>query len=219
MVSALWDLKEKNIVHLFDGKYLHTYVFVQYSVKGPILVKIGPVEISNEGDVRTTPEKIEIPQGSIPIMSIGGVLTCQSSSGNLSPFVHTYFCYLPDTISSAPPSRERDNDNPSDRKYLLSKFTQSLALLKLEIAWQAALELDGRHYWLALSHEAMDMLNIELALRVYRQLGDAGMVMSLEDCQHIEDRCVCVCVSACVCVYLWREIDNVCNCMSVCLCL
>ena len=66
--------------------------------------------------------------------------------------------------------------------------------------------VDGRHYWLALSHEAMDMLNIELALRVYRQLGDAGMVMSLEDCQHIEDRCVCVCCvcvcCGCVCVYM-----------------
>ena len=141
-------------------------------------------------------------------MSIGGILTCQSSSGNLSPFVHPYFCHLPDTIASAPGPRDKDNDNPSDKKHLLSKFTQSLALLKLETAWQAALELDGRHYWLALSHEAMDMLNIELALRVYRQLGDAGMVMSLEDCQHIEDRCVStllpsflVCMHACVLAY------------------
>jgi hypothetical protein len=32
-----------------------------------------------------------------------------------------------------------------------------------------------RQYWLALSHKAMEMLNVELALRVYRQLGDAGM--------------------------------------------
>lgn len=169
-------------------------MFVQYSVKGPILVKIGPAEVTNEGDVQTTPDKIEIPQGNVPIMSIGGILTCQSSSGNLSPLVHPYFCYLPDTIASAPTQRDKEYDNPSDKKYLLSKFTQSLALLKLETAWEAALELDGRHYWLALSHEAMDMLNIELALRVYRQLGDAGMVMSLEDCQHIEDRCVRVCV-------------------------
>ena len=191
---------------MFDGKYLHTYVFVQYSVKGPILVKIGPAEVTNEGDVQTTPDKIEIPQGNVPIMSIGGILTCQSSSGNLSPLVHPYFCYLPDTIASSPTPRDKDYDNPSDKKYLLSKFTQSLALLKLETAWEAALELDGRHYWLALSHEAMDMLNIELALRVYRQLGDAGMVMSLEDCQHIEDRCVCVCCvcvcCGCVCVYM-----------------
>jgi WD repeat-containing protein 19 len=58
----------------------------------------------------------------------------------------------------------------------------------LECAWQAAIELDRRQYWLALSHKAMEMLNVELALRVYSQLGDAGMVMALQDCQHIEDR-------------------------------
>lgn len=32
------------------------------------------------------------------------------------------------------------------------------------------------------------MLNIELALKVYRQLGDAGMVMALEECMRVEDR-------------------------------
>jgi len=34
----------------------------------------------------------------------------------------------------------------------------------------------------------METLNVELASRVYRQLGDAAMVMALQDCMHIEDR-------------------------------
>ena len=53
-------------------------------------------------------------------------------------------------------------------------------LLKLESAWEVALELDRRQFWLALSGKAMEMMNIELASRVYRQLGDAGMVMALQ---------------------------------------
>lgn len=53
-------------------------------------------------------------------------------------------------------------------------------LLKLESAWEVALELDRRQFWLALSGKAMEMMNIELAMRVYRQLGDAGMVMALQ---------------------------------------
>lgn len=53
-------------------------------------------------------------------------------------------------------------------------------LLKLEAAWEVALELDRRQFWLALSGKAMEMMNIELAMRVYRQLGDAGMVMALQ---------------------------------------
>ena len=187
VISALWDIKERNIVHLFDGKYLHTYVFMQYSVKGPILIKIGPAEVSADGEITLSPEKIEIPQGNVPIMSIGGVLTCQTSTGNLNPIVHPYFDHLPDTIATAGGGKDKDIDQ-SDKRNLLIKFCQSLALLKLENAWQAALELDRRQYWLALSHKAMEMLNIELALRVYRQLGDAGMVMALEDCQHLEDR-------------------------------
>ena len=63
IISAIWDLKERNVVHLFDGKFLHTYIFVQYSVRGPLLLKIGPVEVSADGEVTLTPDKIEIPLG------------------------------------------------------------------------------------------------------------------------------------------------------------
>ena len=34
----------------------------------------------------------------------------------------------------------------------------------------------------------MELLDIELACRVYKQLGDAGMVMALQDMEHIEDK-------------------------------
>ena len=80
------------------------------------------------------------------------------------------------------------NISKSDIKLLSDKFCQALAKLKLDVAWEVALEIDKRQFWLALSNKAMDLLNIELTCKIYRQLGDAGMVMALRECQHIEDK-------------------------------
>ena len=78
------------------------------------------------------------------------------------------------------PSGQSQLQQKKDKKLLGDRFCQALVLLKLESAWEVALELDRRQFWLALSGKAMEMMNIELASRVYRQLGDAGMVMALQ---------------------------------------
>ena len=180
IVSVIWDAKEKNVIMLYDGKYIHSYVYVQYSMKGSYLSKLGPVEVSNEGEINMKPDKVELVSGNFPLLSTNGVLTCQTVSGFLTTIVHPYFDQLVENINK--------NSDRSDKKLLAERFGQSLALLKLEAAWLTALELDKRQFWLALSGKAMETLNVELASRVYRQLGDAAMVMALQDCMHIEDR-------------------------------
>lgn len=67
-------------------------------------------------------------------------------------------------------------------------FTQNVALLRLQAAWDVARVLNLRQYWLALSGKAMETLNIAMAIKVYRHLGDAGMVMALEQIQEVEDK-------------------------------
>ena len=67
-------------------------------------------------------------------------------------------------------------------------FCQNVALLRLNAAWEAARALYVRALWLALSGKAMEVLNVAMALKVYRQLGDAGMVMALEQLLDIEDK-------------------------------
>lgn len=193
IVSVLWDLKDSNVISLYDGKCIHTYVYIQVSMKGALLTKLGPMTVSGDGEVHLQPEKFEVPSGNIPILCNGGVITCQTMSGNLTSIVHPYFDQLKDTkalMEKAVNSRERRDVEleRGDKKSLITRFCQSLALLKLETAWKTALELDRRQYWLALSGKAMELLNIELAIRVYRQLGDAGMVMALENCVDVEDR-------------------------------
>lgn len=71
---------------------------------------------------------------------------------------------------------------------LRSAFSQNLALLRLKEAWEIAYTLQTRSYWLALSGKAMEQLDIDMAIRVYRELGDAGMVMALEQIQDVENK-------------------------------
>lgn len=85
-------------------------------------------------------------------------------------------------------SEGADPNGGGDPNLLKEEFCQCIALLKLEAAWKVALQLDKRAVWFALSNKAMEMLNIELAIRVYRQLGDAAMVQALQDLVHIEDK-------------------------------
>ena len=193
VVNVLWDVNEKNVIIIYDGKHIHTYVYIHASMKGPLLSKLGPVVVSKDGSIDLKPDKIEVVQGNIPIMSIGGVLTCQTASGTLVTMVHAYFDQLTDAAvaASSPgkPGMSRKDDDRRDMKAIQSRFCQALALLKLEMAWQAALDLDKRWFWLALSNKSMELLNVELACRVYREgLGDAAMVMALQDCLGMEDK-------------------------------
>jgi hypothetical protein len=47
-------------------------------------------------------------------------------------------------------------------------FCQNVALLRLNAAWDCARALNVRPLWLALSGKAMEVLNVAMALKVYR---------------------------------------------------
>jgi WD repeat-containing protein 19 len=177
---------------IYDGKSVHSFIYVPVSIKGPVLIQLGPISVSSDGEVKLTPDKVDIASGHIPLLCSGGVLSCQTSSGNVTNIIHPFFTDIgePRMSSSSTSSRRptAEAGSKKDKKILANKFCQALALLKLEQAWEAALDLDKRQFWLALSGKAMELLNIELAIRVYRQLGDAGMVMALQQCSHMEDR-------------------------------
>ncbi len=65
---------------------------------------------------------------------------------------------------------------------------QNLALLRFQHAWRSAVMLDERMLYVALGNRALEAMDTQTALNVYRQLGDAGMVMSLEMIEDIEDK-------------------------------
>mmetsp|Transcript_23630 Transcript_23630/g.32414 ORF Transcript_23630/g.32414 Transcript_23630/m.32414 type:complete len:1528 (-) Transcript_23630:123-4706(-) len=193
IINVMWDMIEKNVIMFFDGKFIHSYVYTNTSIKGPLLIKLGPITVSSEGEVSLTADKSEVVPGNYPILCIAGSITCQTVAGTLTNIPHPYFDKL---LPSGGVRKGGDSDSPvasqisqkKDKKLLGDRFCQSLVLLKLETAWEVALELNRRQFWLALSGKAMEMMNVELACRVYRQLGDAGMVMALQDCVYVEDK-------------------------------
>jgi WD repeat-containing protein 19 len=181
VVSAVWDAKNPNVIIVFDGTFIHTYVYVPSSMKGALLTKLGPVTVSSEGQIELNPDKVESFGGDAPILSVNGILTCQTMTGELSTMHHPFF----DQLQPKKNKHDIDDDDPIAQQ---SKFCQALALSQLEQAWQAALKLDKRQFWLALSGKAMELLQMDLACRVYRQLGDAGMVMALQEMDQCEDK-------------------------------
>lgn len=194
IVTVMWDSVEKDVIIISDGKYLYTYIYISSSMNGAGLTKLGPIEISGDGEISVEPERIEFPSGKVPLVSINGSISCQAPDGSMSTFHHPYFDRLNGTDGGgwgdepAPRGGSRNRRGGGDPNVLKPEFCQCIALLKLEAAWKVALQLDKRAYWFALSNKAMEMLNIELAIRVYRQLGDAAMVQALMDLVHIEDK-------------------------------
>lgn len=192
--SVIWDVQESNVVILNDGKCLHTYVYAAVSMRGPVLTKLGPIEISTEGEISVKPDHVDFPSENQPLICINGTFTMMTPGGTLTTFLHPYFDQVHSGVVSGgeewgrsagagqPPRRA------SDVSTLKLQFGQFICLLRLEEAWKIALQLDRRHYWFALANKAMEMLNIELATRVYRQLGDAAMVQALKDLAQIEDK-------------------------------
>ena len=192
VINVMWDSVEKDVIILNDGKHLYTYVYVASSMNGAQLTKLGPIEISGDGEISVQPERTEYPSGKVPLVSINGSVSCQAPDGSMSTFSHPYFDRLNGSAAGGwgdePPQRGGRPKRGGDPNLLKAEFCQCIALLKLESAWKVALQLDKRAIWFALSNKAMEMLNIELAIRVYRQLGDAAMVQALQDLAHIEDK-------------------------------
>ena len=68
------------------------------------------------------------------------------------------------------------------------RFVRALNLNRLQDAWEVAARMQLPEMWEQLAHRAMTHMEIEIAIRVYRFVGDASMVMSLERLEHIEDK-------------------------------
>jgi len=125
------------------------------------------------------------------------MLVCQNGAGPPTSIKNPYFTKISEAVDSYDKGRKGgkggDSHGENDTGTLKYRFCQSIALLKLDDAWHAAIELSThmpseKKYWLALSHKAMELMQIDLAMRVYRQLGDAGMVMALQELLPLEDK-------------------------------
>jgi WD repeat-containing protein 19 len=177
VTMVLWDDVDWGAFVVVEGETLATYVYSPVSINGPVCTKIGSIGIGANGDMKITPNNTKLPHGCSPISIFNGRITCQRQNGQLDSVV----------LQTHTNVKIRHGMEKS-RAYFELCFNQRLALMRLKDAWDVAVKLKERRFWLALSGKALEQLDIAMALRVYRALGDAGMTQSLERVVDVEDK-------------------------------
>ncbi|XP_068702093.1 WD repeat-containing protein 19-like [Montipora foliosa] len=154
-----WPL-DKDLFCGYDEDKIYTYIFYRDTVIGPQCIMAGSTKL---------------PYAQKPLMLYGGEVTCQTQSGKTSKLnLTTHFFH------------EKPQDLP--KADLETSFNHCLALKRFKEAWALARILDSNEAWSEFGKKAIYHLDIELAIRVYRKMGDVAMVQSLESIQDTEDK-------------------------------
>eukprot|EP00592_Proboscia_alata_P010792 CAMPEP_0194365242 /NCGR_PEP_ID=MMETSP0174-20130528/13242_1 /TAXON_ID=216777 /ORGANISM="Proboscia alata, Strain PI-D3" /LENGTH=1418 /DNA_ID=CAMNT_0039139787 /DNA_START=461 /DNA_END=4717 /DNA_ORIENTATION=+ len=174
---VMWDMCNGDVAVVYDGKELHTYVLATNTIHGPSVMKVGPINIDESGKISMVSKTDELDHERNPLHVHDGKISCQClKTGTLVTVESTIF----DVVRSTHDQNMPKND--------IRSFARNVALLRLEDAWIDALKIGLKHYWLALANKSMQVMEVDLAIRIYRELGDAGMVFSLQQLSEIEDK-------------------------------
>ncbi|KAK3739122.1 hypothetical protein QZH41_010524, partial [Actinostola sp. cb2023] len=156
-----WAL-DKDIFCGYDDDKIFTYVFYKDTITGPQCIMAGTTKL---------------PYAQKPLMLYSGEMICQTLSGKTSKLtLSTHFFH------------EKPQDLPEDEIPLKNCFKQCVLLKRFKEAWTAAKVLDSKPEWTELGKRAIQHLDLDLAIKVYRKVGDVAMVLSLEKIKGLEDR-------------------------------
>ena len=160
----VWDRVDWGVLVAFGSQTFSVYHYAAHSIQGASIVPVA------------TGLRFPSPNLS-PIMLAAGTAYCQEPNGTITKVV------LPthDAIAEVEGQGERKP------RALPRVLPAVVALGRLARAWDLAVLLKERDIFLALGEAALKVLDIQLATRVYRELGDAGMVMSLIKLEGLED--------------------------------
>jgi len=175
---VMWDSIDECVFVIATDDSLFTYVYSEFTVWGPRATRVGPSKFNKEGELQTSQSGTRVPDSFNPILVRNGVITGQFKNGTIDKLTLR-------THTDADVRSIRKSDN---KKGLPTCFAQNLTLLRLKPAWSIASLEGSENLWRCLSEKAMEVLNLEMAIKVYRHLGDAGMVLTLEKLVDIEDR-------------------------------
>ncbi|XP_046339799.1 WD repeat-containing protein 19-like isoform X2 [Haliotis rufescens] len=156
-----WQL-DKSVFVAYDSEKLYTYVYCRESVTGSQVLYVG---------------ETRLPYGQIPIMLHNGEITLQTQSGklgNLQLNTHSHVFH----------------ENPQDLKpaELSIAAQQCIKLRRFRDAWIFCHYVNRKEVWVELGRAALHSLDLDFAIRVYRNIGDVGMVTSLQKVKSIEDK-------------------------------
>ncbi|KEG13410.1 putative WD40 repeat protein [Trypanosoma grayi] len=159
--NILWDQGDYGVLVSYNSRTMVTYVYSSHSRYGPTSESIVIKETNT--DNLFTP----VPGGSVPVCVFKGVVTFQTSSGSLDSI----------TLKSHNQATAR-SPNPE-------AFYSNFSLNHLRWASQ---NISTPQEAEDLAVKALHMLDIELAIRLYRQLSQPSLVMCLENIRHLNEK-------------------------------
>ena len=162
IAAVLWDAADPDVFAVADSGSFRVYVYARVTVDGPRVEFVG-------AHAR--------PAGTTPVSLVNGVVAWQTPASVVASGTLATHVAVLDTSDAWKRSEEAARE----------RFARAIALNKLQVAWEVASRLRSPEMWERLAHRAMTRMEIEFAARVYRSVGDASMVMSLERLEHVED--------------------------------
>ncbi|XP_007496615.1 WD repeat-containing protein 19 isoform X2 [Monodelphis domestica] len=159
--SVLWENwpLDKGIFIAYDDDKVYTFVFHKDTIQGSKVILAGGTKV---------------PFSHKPLLLYNGELTCQTQSGktnNIYLNTHNFLGTFKDP-------------EPNELKQML---TLALMLKRFSDAWELCKILNDQDTWNELARACLHHMEVEFAIRVYRTIGNVGMVMSLEKIKGIED--------------------------------
>ncbi|XP_075715308.1 WD repeat-containing protein 19 [Rhinoderma darwinii] len=159
--GILWEnwAMDKGVFCAFDDDKVFTYVYHKDTIQGSKVILAGGTKL---------------PYGHKPVLLHNGELSCQTQSGMLNNIFLGTHNFL-------------SNMKDAESKDLKKMLTQTLMLRRFPDAWNVCTLLNTEEAWNELARACLHHMEVEFAVRVYRTIGNVGMVMSLEQIKGIED--------------------------------
>lgn len=151
-LKILWEswLNDKCVFTICDSKFMHVYAAPRNTIEGPTVEYVG---------------KMKIPTGQFPLLLYNGVIVCQTKSGKTSNFILSTHDYSFKSNASEALQRE--------------VLRNIIKLRRFQDAIKICTYLNDDQLWEELGKAALFNLQIDVAIRVYKQLGKFGLVHSL----------------------------------------
>ncbi|KAG8453594.1 hypothetical protein GDO86_000286, partial [Hymenochirus boettgeri] len=159
--GVLWETwrMDRGVFCAYDDDKLYTYVFHKDTIQGSKVIIAGGTKL---------------PFSHKPVLLHNGELTCQTPSGKLNNVYLSTHSFLSNI----------EDAGPNELKKML---TQALMLRRFSDAWELCKLLNEQVGWNELARACLHHMEVDFAVRVYRTIGNVGMVMSLEQIKGIED--------------------------------
>jgi WD repeat-containing protein 19 len=152
-----------------DGALAFSFLVAPVTLSGPTVTPLGIASLRTSGETVVEPAGTRLPSRAHVLALIDGVMIAHMPGAGLVgvPLVSHDALAAPRGASRLSPERAR------------ARFTQAVALGRLGAALDAAATLGEPAAWRAAAGKAMEVLDVDSAMRAQRALGDAAMVAAL----------------------------------------